>query len=45
MEHFLEWHLIYRDENDMGALAPPEVEKEVVTDVTGLNVFLDIRKE
>lgn len=45
MEHFLEWHLIYRDENDMEALAPSNVEKDVVTDVTGLNVFLDIRKE
>jgi extracellular factor (EF) 3-hydroxypalmitic acid methyl ester biosynthesis protein len=45
MEHFLEWHLIYRDENEMEALAPPDVEKEIVTDATGLNVFLDIRKQ
>ena len=44
MEHFLDWHLIYRDEKEMEALAPAEVKKEVVTDVTGLNVFLDIRK-
>lgn len=44
MEHLLEWHLIYRNENDMASLAPSDCVKRVLTDNTGVNVFLDIRK-
>jgi len=45
MEYMLEWHLIYRDEIDMEEIAPPGIKKTITSDVTGLNVFLDIRKE
>jgi extracellular factor (EF) 3-hydroxypalmitic acid methyl ester biosynthesis protein len=46
MEHLLEWYLVYRNEKDMEKLSPPEVfQKEIRTDSTGVNIFLDIRKE
>jgi extracellular factor (EF) 3-hydroxypalmitic acid methyl ester biosynthesis protein len=41
MEHIMEWHLIYRDEAKMQALAP---DGKVRLDVTGINVFLEVRK-
>ena len=44
MEHLLEWHLVYRDDNHMESLAPDSTKFDVVTDVTGVSVFLDIRK-
>lgn len=44
IEHLLEWNLIYRDEADMKALAPEGAPAEVVTEPTGVNVFLEIRK-
>ena len=41
MEHLLEWHLIYRDERDMRALAPDRTRIEQIwTDATGVNVFM-----
>ncbi|MGA0572279.1 methyltransferase domain-containing protein [Variovorax sp. VNK109] len=44
MEHLLEWHLIYRNEADMNRLVPPHCTVErTYTDVTGVNVFVDIR--
>jgi len=47
MESFMEWHLIYRNEQQMMVIkpeaAPPEV-TTVRTEVTGINVFLEIRK-
>jgi extracellular factor (EF) 3-hydroxypalmitic acid methyl ester biosynthesis protein len=43
MEHLLEWHLVYRDEQQMLALAPPQTRTTVYTDPTGVNVFLEIR--
>ncbi len=45
MEHLLEWYLIYRDDNDMKMLIPRGISGEVIKDETGVNVFLDIRKE
>jgi extracellular factor (EF) 3-hydroxypalmitic acid methyl ester biosynthesis protein len=44
-EHLLEWYLIRRDETDLLALAPPDGVKRVVPDPTGVNIFLEIRKE
>lgn len=44
MEHLLEWHLIYRDENDMRRMAPARCEvKKIYTDATGINVFLELQ--
>jgi len=45
MEHLAEWHLIYRSENDMADLAFPLKYNSIYTDQTGVNVFLEIRKE
>lgn len=44
MEHLLEWYLVYRDENDILALVPDGAKARAVTDSTGMNVFLKIRK-
>ncbi|KQP20757.1 class I SAM-dependent methyltransferase [Pseudorhodoferax sp. Leaf265] len=43
MEHLLEWHLIYRDEAGMRALAPEPAQVERIwTDPTGVNVFMQL---
>lgn len=42
MEHLMEWHLIYRDEAKMAALAP--VPGVVRCDISGINVFVEVRK-
>ena len=44
MEHLLEWHLNYRSEADMLALAAGLHATRVYTDATGVNVFLEIRR-
>jgi extracellular factor (EF) 3-hydroxypalmitic acid methyl ester biosynthesis protein len=44
MDHLLEWHLIYRDEAAMLAIAPPDTDHLAYCDATGINVFLEIRK-
>ena len=47
MEHLLDWHLIYRNEAEIRALAPRESLPENVrvrADETGVNLFLEIRK-
>jgi extracellular factor (EF) 3-hydroxypalmitic acid methyl ester biosynthesis protein len=43
MEHLLEWYLIYRDEQQMVSLSPPDRRHRVYRDTTGLNVFLEMR--
>ncbi|APW40953.1 SAM-dependent methyltransferase [Rhodoferax koreense] len=44
MEHLLEWHLIYRDENDMRRIAPESATLEkIYTDETGVNIFLELQ--
>lgn len=45
MDYILEWHLICRAEAKMAELAGPLGTCQVNTDETGLNVFLDIRKQ
>ncbi len=45
MEHLLEWHLYYRDEEDMRSLLPPNIESNIISDPTKINVFIDYRKE
>jgi extracellular factor (EF) 3-hydroxypalmitic acid methyl ester biosynthesis protein len=45
MEYLLEWYLVYRDENAMEKLARSVSQKQVCADGTGLNVFLDLRKD
>ncbi|WP_367847813.1 class I SAM-dependent methyltransferase [Rhodoferax sp. WC2427] len=40
MEHFLEWHLICRDEADVQRILPPGLcNTTVYTDATGVNIF------
>ena len=44
MEHVLEWHLIYRDENSLESVLPsPREATHIYTDVTGVNVFAEFR--
>jgi len=45
MEHLLEWHLVYRDQEMLAKLAPDNVIKQISAEVLGINVFMDIRKE
>jgi extracellular factor (EF) 3-hydroxypalmitic acid methyl ester biosynthesis protein len=47
MEYILDWHLIYREGQAMNKLAPdraPADTVKVITDDTGVNVFLEIRR-
>jgi len=44
MEHLLEWHLVYRDEQGFLDLVPTEWKPEISIDSTGVNVFMVIRK-
>ncbi len=47
MEHLYEWHLIYRNGKQLAALAsflPMEAPRAVSAELTGGNVFLEIRK-
>jgi extracellular factor (EF) 3-hydroxypalmitic acid methyl ester biosynthesis protein len=48
MEHLLEWHLFYRDRDQFISLAPSRAPRnacEVKADATGVNIFLEIRKQ
>jgi extracellular factor (EF) 3-hydroxypalmitic acid methyl ester biosynthesis protein len=45
--YILEWHLIYRNSADMRALKPEHANEDdvrVVSDPTGVNVYLEVRK-
>lgn len=47
MESFMEWHLIYRSQEQMLTLKPaaaPEGSAEIKADDTGVNIFLEVRK-
>ncbi|HYG36415.1 MAG TPA: class I SAM-dependent methyltransferase, partial [Clostridia bacterium] len=47
MEHLLDWHLIYRTAADMRRLIPTQAlpeEARVLSDSTGVNLFLEVRK-
>jgi len=47
MEYLLDWHLIYRTGEELKALAPKESFPDncrVVSDVTGVNAFLEVNK-
>jgi extracellular factor (EF) 3-hydroxypalmitic acid methyl ester biosynthesis protein len=47
MEHFAEWFLIYRSSQELAALGPTQVplqECRVVSELTGANLFLEVRK-
>jgi extracellular factor (EF) 3-hydroxypalmitic acid methyl ester biosynthesis protein len=47
MESFMEWHLIYRSPEQIAILKPeaaPEGSCEVTTEITGINVFIEVRK-
>ncbi len=44
MEHLLEWHLIYRNQSDMASLAHGLAIPRIYLDMTGVNVFMEIRK-
>ena len=46
MEYVVEWHLVYRDRKILETLkpdsAPPEV--QIKHDVTGVNIYIEVRK-
>jgi extracellular factor (EF) 3-hydroxypalmitic acid methyl ester biosynthesis protein len=44
MEHLLEWNLVYRDEQDMKRLVPSGARYNIKKDMTGINIFLYLRK-
>jgi extracellular factor (EF) 3-hydroxypalmitic acid methyl ester biosynthesis protein len=47
LELILDWHLIYRDAAKVATLCPAEIpaeEAQVLTDESGINVFLEARK-
>ncbi len=47
MEHLLDWHLIYRREQDLRAVRPTQADEDYVsvrTDATGVNLFIEVRK-
>jgi extracellular factor (EF) 3-hydroxypalmitic acid methyl ester biosynthesis protein len=47
MEQLLDWHLIYRKEQEMRELTPSRASKDNVvirTDSTGVNLFMEVRK-
>ncbi|HLX70872.1 MAG TPA: class I SAM-dependent methyltransferase [Verrucomicrobiae bacterium] len=48
MEYFLEWHLIHRNTEQMRSLTPEGANPEnvkLLRDQTGVNIFLEIRKD
>jgi extracellular factor (EF) 3-hydroxypalmitic acid methyl ester biosynthesis protein len=47
MEHLLDWHLIYRSSQNSRSLKPAAVAEEnlsIVSDTTGVNIFIRIRR-
>jgi extracellular factor (EF) 3-hydroxypalmitic acid methyl ester biosynthesis protein len=47
MEHLLDWHLIYRREQDLRAVRPTNAIDDYVSvraDATGVNLFIEVRK-
>ncbi|MCD6051165.1 MAG: SAM-dependent methyltransferase, partial [Verrucomicrobia bacterium] len=47
MEYIFEWHLVYRDNNQLGSLIPddsPQGMWSVKADHTGANIFVEVRK-
>ncbi len=47
MEQLLEWHLIYRNPTNLRAIRPLQVKEEdaqIRAEMTGVNVFLEVRK-
>jgi extracellular factor (EF) 3-hydroxypalmitic acid methyl ester biosynthesis protein len=47
MEYLMDWHLIYRTGDQLKDLAPKEAPAEncrIIADVTGVNVFLEVKK-
>jgi extracellular factor (EF) 3-hydroxypalmitic acid methyl ester biosynthesis protein len=44
IEHLLEWHLIYRDNDQFLSIAPKGGSAVVTEESTGVNVFLEVRK-
>jgi extracellular factor (EF) 3-hydroxypalmitic acid methyl ester biosynthesis protein len=47
MEYLLEWHLIYRNKEQLKALIPDDVPVQnahIKSDETGVNHFIEIRK-
>jgi len=47
MESFMEWHLIYRNAEQMAVIRPEAAQEgswTVKLEATGINVFLEVRK-
>lgn len=48
MEYIFEWHLVYRNKDELAALAPDGAkpdESRVIADTTGSNIFIEVRKK
>jgi extracellular factor (EF) 3-hydroxypalmitic acid methyl ester biosynthesis protein len=47
MEYIFEWHLVYRNDDQLGNLIPDDATKGMWTvkpDHTGANIFVEVRK-
>jgi extracellular factor (EF) 3-hydroxypalmitic acid methyl ester biosynthesis protein len=47
LEYVLEWHLVYRDSNQLASITPDNVTPDQVQtrhDATGVNVYVEVRK-
>jgi extracellular factor (EF) 3-hydroxypalmitic acid methyl ester biosynthesis protein len=45
MEYFMEWHLVYRNTAQLGALVPEKAPNHrVKADSTGVNIFIEVRR-
>jgi extracellular factor (EF) 3-hydroxypalmitic acid methyl ester biosynthesis protein len=47
MEHLMDWHLIYRDGEQLMACRPQKALPEmcrIIHDVTKVNIFIEVRK-
>lgn len=47
MEYVFEWHLVYRDQQQLAELLPDRSnpgERTVIADTTGSNIFIEVRK-
>ncbi|MSU20167.1 MAG: class I SAM-dependent methyltransferase [Pedosphaera sp.] len=44
MEYLLEWNVIHRSERELESLSTSDGEHEIIADQTGVNIFLNIRK-
>jgi extracellular factor (EF) 3-hydroxypalmitic acid methyl ester biosynthesis protein len=47
MEYVFEWHLVYRDQNQLAELLPDRAtpaDRKILADATGSNIYIEVRK-